>query len=500
MTNYTDAISEYKILVADDDTDVCDLLKEVLSTRYSVTTCFNGQAAIRHIDENTFDLMIIDLSLPDMSGIDVLAHAKRRDAFAEVLMITGNASVDTAAAALSGGVGSYMLKPFSIRELCGRVDKMVAKRSFLTKSLQLLARGDAIDPTVKKHIDDITSLYFFTRKLVLTLDISEAMKIILEEANRKVGAVFCSLEVNHLGYKEVFSMPRLGLVDKEYLNNVFAEHWNDAFICTARAIFFKGTVPHYVYEGQTGEFCEASGYKCWNYRLVVPGKTFGSLSVWMASDGEINDRFDRHLHIMTSIASPVIEHIYADRMALHQAKTDGLTGVSNKRHFYEVLDSEIARANRKKNTFALVLADIDNFKKINDTHGHQVGDAVLIELTKHLKDSVRGGDVVARYGGEEFILIFPDTDLDGAVTLTNRIRETIASNPFANMRYYVPYTSSFGLAMYDGAAPPINKDELIHIADTALYHSKHHGKNRVTVAAKDETGIVCKDTVSEYMI
>jgi len=492
--------SVYKILAVDDDEVTLELLTEILSTRYDVTVCSSGKDAIRYLDENNFDLIITDLMLPDASGIDVLAHAKRRDAFAEVLMITGNASVDTAAAALSGGVGSYLLKPFSIRELCGRVDKMVAKRRFLTKTLQLLANRDAIDPTVKEHIDDITSLYLFTRKLVLTLEISEAMRIILEEANRKVGAMFCSLEVNHLGYKEVFSMSRSGLADKEYLNNVFAEHWNDAFICTARAIFFKGAVPHYVYEGQPGEFREASGYKCWNYRLVVPGKTFGSLSVWMAADSEINERFDRHLHIMTSIASPVIEHIYADRMALHQAKTDGLTGVSNKRHFYEVLESEIARANRKKNTFALVLADIDNFKKINDTHGHQIGDAVLIELTKHLKDNVRGGDVVARYGGEEFILIFPDTDLDGAVTLANRIRETIASNPFANMRYYVPYTSSFGLAMYDGAAPPINKDELIHIADTALYHSKHHGKNRVTVAAKDGAGIVYKDTVSEYMI
>ncbi|GBU20673.1 hypothetical protein R80B4_00552 [Fibrobacteres bacterium R8-0-B4] len=488
-----------KILAVDDDAVTRDLLTEILSARYDVTVCSSGQEAIRYLDEGNFDLVITDLMLPDVSGLDVLAHAKRLDAFAEVLMITGNASVDTAAAALSGGVGSYMLKPFSIRELCGRVDKMAAKRRFLTKSLGFLANSAAIDPTVKEHIEDITSLYHFTRKLVLTLEISEVMKIILNEANRKVGAVFCSLEVNHLGYKEVFSMSRLGLVGKEHLNNVFEGRWNDAFICTARAMFFKGIIPHHVYEGQPGEFCEASGYKCWNYRLVVPGKTFGSLSVWMAHGSEINERFDQQLHIMTSIASPVIEHIYADRMALHQAKTDGLTGVSNKRHFYEALDREIARANRKKNTFALVLSDIDNFKKINDTHGHPVGDAVLIELTKHIRDNVRVGDVVARYGGEEFVLILPDTDLNGAVTLANRIRETIACNPFANMKYYVPYTSSFGLAMYDGAAP-INKDELIHIADTALYYSKHHGKNRVTVAAKEGAEIVCKDTVSEYII
>jgi diguanylate cyclase (GGDEF)-like protein len=473
-------ISEYKILVVDDDADICDLLSAVLSTRYGVTVCHTGEEAIRRLDENAFDLIITDLVLPDMSGMEILARAKRRDEFVEVLMVTGNASVDTAAAAINGGVGSYMLKPFSIRELCGRVDKMIAVRAFITNSLRLIAGPGVVDPAVKGHIDDIVTLYRFTCKLMLTLDVSEMMRIVLEEVNRKTGAEFCSIEINHLGYKEVFSMPRTGSIDKERLDKVFAQHWNSAFICTARAIFFKGGVPHRVYEGPPGEFSEASGYKCLNYRLVVPGKTIGSLSVWLESDGDIDDRFDRHLHVLTSIASPAIEHAYADKLALLQAKTDGLTGISNKRHFYEVLGREIARANRKKNTFALVLADVDNFKLINDTHGHQIGDAVLIELTKHLTDNVRVGDVVARYGGEEFVLILPDTDLDGSVTLANRVRESIASTPFADAKRCIPYTASFGLAMYDGAAP-ISKDDLILIADNALYHSKHHGKNRVTV-------------------
>ncbi|MDR2693102.1 MAG: diguanylate cyclase [Chitinispirillales bacterium] len=494
MSNDTGKNFEYRILVVDDDTDICDLLSGVLSTRYDITVCFSGKEAIEHLDKDTFDLVIADLVLPDVSGIDILAHAKSRDEFAEVLMITGNASVDTAAAAINGGAGSYMLKPFSIRELCGRVDKMIATRQFLTKSLRLMSSSDIVDPAVKEHIDDITTLYHFTCKLMLTLDVSEMMRIVLEEVNRKIGAEFCSIEINHLGYKEVFSMPRTGLVGKELLDKVFAEHWNSAFICTARAIFFKGAVPHRVFDGRHGNFSEASGYTCRNYRLVVPGKTIGSLSVWLASDNGIDDRFDRHLHVLTSIASPVIEHVYADKLALLQAKTDGLTGISNKRHFYEALGREIARANRKKNTFALVLADIDNFKIINDTHGHQIGDAVLIELTKHLTDNVRVGDVVARYGGEEFVLILPDTDLEGAVALANRIRESIASTPFANAKYCVPYTSSFGLAMYDGAAP-VSKDDLIVIADTALYYSKHHGKNRVTVGEdRAGAGIVCKDT------
>jgi diguanylate cyclase (GGDEF)-like protein len=362
---------------------------------------------------------------------------------------------------------------------------MVATRMFHLKSLQLMKRSDLVDPAIKGHIDDVTTLYHFTRKLMLTLEISEVMRIVLEEANRKADASFCSLEIAALEYKEIYSMPLAGEIGKERLEEIFAGSWGEAFACIDGELFRSGGVPHYVYKGRQGEFAHAPEYKCLNYPLIVTGKTIGSLTVWTAKDRDVPHRLDQYLHILTSITSPVIEHVYADLQARFQAKTDGLTGIANHRHFYEALEREISRANRKKSAFALVLADIDNFKRINDTYGHQIGDAVIIELTRRLNDNVRSGDVVARYGGEEFGVILPDADFDGAMALANRICASIADTPYVTAKHDIKYTASFGLAMYDGANP-IDKDELISRADKALYGSKKSGKNMVTAGGAEE--------------
>jgi diguanylate cyclase (GGDEF)-like protein len=316
---------------------------------------------------------------------------------------------------------------------------------------------------------------------MLTLEVSEVMRIVLEEVNRKVGAAFSSIEVDLLEYKEIYSMPTIGEIGRDHLDKVFSNDWDSAFLCIKKEDFKDGSVPHYIYKGRHGEFAGADEYKCLNLPLIVTGKTVGSLSVWTAVDKEIGHSLDQYLHVLTSITSPVIEHVYADLQARFQAKTDSLTGVANHRHFYEALEREIARSNRRRNKFALVLADIDNFKMINDTYGHQIGDAVIIELTRRLNANIRIGDLVARYGGEEFGVILPDTDLEGALVLLNRIHNSIAETPFVDAKHKIAYTASFGLTLYDGTTP-IGKDELISRADKALYQSKRHGKNQVTVA------------------
>jgi diguanylate cyclase (GGDEF)-like protein len=477
----TNANTEHKVLVVDDDELICDLLKTALSPRYNVTVCVNGGEAMRLIGEREFDLIVTDLILPDVTGIDVLAYAKSLDEFAEVLMITGNATIDSAASAINHGVSSYMLKPFSVQELRARVEKMIATREFHLRSLQLMKSSDLVDPAVKGHVDDITSLYHFTRKLMLTLEIAEVMRIILEEVNQKADAEFCSIEVDLLDYREVYSMPLRGEIGRDLLDKAFSENWSGAFSSITEENFQNGEVQHYIYKGRQGKFEGLPDYVCANYPLIVTGKTIGSLTVWSAPGGTMEKRLDQYLHILTSITSPVIEHVYADLQARFHAKTDSLTGIANHRHFYEALEREISRANRKKNSFALILADIDNFKSINDTYGHQVGDAVIIELTKRFIANIRTGDVVARYGGEEFGVILPDTDFAGAEVLADRICKAVAGTPFAIAKHSLGCTASFGLVIYHGDAPQC-KGELIFKADQALYRSKREGKNRVTVA------------------
>ncbi|MDR2694365.1 MAG: diguanylate cyclase [Chitinispirillales bacterium] len=469
------------ILVVDGDPSVRDFLAGALRERYDVALAAGVDEAVELIGASDFDLVITDLGLPDATGLTVLACAKSRDEFVEVLMISGNATVDSAAAAVNNGAGSYLLKPFALNELRGRVEKMMAMRAFHLKSLMLMKDSDLVSPAVKGHVDDLASLYHFTRKLTLTLEISEVMRITLEEANCKADAKFCTIEVCLPDYREIYSMPQAGEFDRAAQGGVFVENWADAFVGIDKERFQSGAVPHYVYRGRRGEFSAAAAYKCLNFPLVVTGKTIGSLTVWLAANADIDERRSRYLHILTSFTSPVIEHVYLDLQTRLQAKTDNLTGIANHRYFYEALEREIARANRKKSVFALLLADIDDFKAINDTYGHQTGDAVIVDLAKRVSENIRTGDVAARYGGEEFGVILPESDPVGALAMSKRICESISGTPYAGAKHEIPYTASFGLACYDGNNP-VKKDELILSADSALYKSKTDGKNRVTVA------------------
>ncbi|MDR2592588.1 MAG: diguanylate cyclase [Chitinispirillales bacterium] len=471
------------ILVVDDDPAIREFLAGALSERYKVASAASAEEAVELIGKSEFDLVITDLVLPGASGLTVLACAKSRDEFVEVLMISGNATVDSAAAAVNSGVGAYLIKPFALPELRNCVEKMMAMRAFHLKSLMLMKDSDLVDPAAKGHVDDLASLYHFTRKLMLTLEISEVMRITLEEANCKADAKFCTIEVCMPDYKEIYSMPQAGEIDKAAQSAVFAENWEDAFVGIDKERFQSGAVPHYAYKGRSGEFNAAVAYKCINFPLVVTGKTIGSLTVWIAANADIDERQRRYLHILTSFTSPVIEHVYLDLQVRFQAKTDNLTGIANHRYFYETLEREIARANRKKSSFALLLADIDDFKAINDTYGHQMGDAVIIDLAKRVSANIRTGDVVARYGGEEFGVILPESDETGALAMSKRICESLSKAPYAGAKHKIPYTASFGLAYYDGHNP-VKKDELILSADQALYKSKVEGKNRVTVAER----------------
>ncbi len=477
--------AECSVLVVDDEEAILQVLNNALSSRYKVTLCTNGREALTLIEKQDFDLVVTDLMLPDVSGIEVLTYAKSRDEFTEVLMITGYASLDTITAAINLGAGSYLSKPFSIADFLIRTEKMIASRLFHLKSLQLMKQSDFMDPADKGHLNDITSLYYFTRKLMLSLEISEVMRIILEESNQKIGADFCSIGVDLLDYKEVYAMPLTGELNSDLLRSVLSEHWSDAFSMLDKNSFLQGDIPLYIYKGRQGEFGSPEKFNCVSFPLIVTGKSIGSLSVFIEQKKDIQPDLNQFLHVLTSIISPVIEHAYMDMLARLQAKTDSLTGIANHRQFHEALEREIARANRKKSTFTLILVDIDNFKSINDTYGHQVGDAVIIDLTRRITANIRTGDVAARYGGEEFCLILPETDEAGGMVLANRICQAVANTPFANAKYQFTYTASFGLAVYNGA-DPIGKDVLIFRADEAMYESKRAGKNRVTNSTSKE--------------
>jgi diguanylate cyclase (GGDEF)-like protein len=156
--------------------------------------------------------------------------------------------------------------------------------------------------------------------------------------------------------------------------------------------------------------------------------------------------------------------------------TDTLTGLFNRRKLDEVLSQECERASRTGAPLAVILADIDNFKSVNDLYGHQTGDQLLVAFATLLQQGVRKVDTVARWGGEEFMILCPDTDLAGACTVAESIRSAVARYGFATVGRK---TCSFGVSEY---RPGDSPQAIIKRADGALYAAKHGGRNQVCAA------------------
>jgi diguanylate cyclase (GGDEF)-like protein len=179
---------------------------------------------------------------------------------------------------------------------------------------------------------------------------------------------------------------------------------------------------------------------------------------------------------LVSQASIALENARLHHVVRRQAITDELTGLVNRRRFMEALDAEIARAQRMRSSASLLLADLDDFKRINDRFGHPAGDEALRAFADRLREHLREIDVAARLGGEEFAVLLPETDLDGALAVAERLRRTIAERPVLHTDgSAVHLTASIGVAEYRGGS----RDDLLRSADAGLYLAKQQGKNRV---------------------
>jgi diguanylate cyclase (GGDEF)-like protein len=231
-----------------------------------------------------------------------------------------------------------------------------------------------------------------------------------------------------------------------------------------------------------GRIVEAGDPDAAGERLELPltaGRTtFGNLGLV----GEIFDEEQRMTAgSLASHAAIALENARLHRIVERQALVDGLTGIANRRQCEDALTAEISRADRLGAPMTLVLADLDDFKAVNDIHGHTVGDDVLREFASVLKATVRDSDLAGRWGGEEFMLLLPGTDAAGGANLADRVREALAERSFLGRDgEVVTVTCSFGVAQHTAGD---HETELFASADRALYRAKREGKNRVETGA-----------------
>ena len=211
--------------------------------------------------------------------------------------------------------------------------------------------------------------------------------------------------------------------------------------------------------------------------VFAQGRIFAVLALYDREDaGAFAARDLDTLASLADQAGVAIDNVVLHEEAQRLAITDSMTGIWNHRYFQLRFDQEMDRSARFRRPFCLLLCDIDDFKAINDTYGHPVGDAVLMELARRVRSEIRDIDVLARYGGEEFVLILPETDTDGGFLVAEKIRKRVGDAPFAAA---AQVTISVGLASFPKAGP--DQTSLLRAADVALYEAKARGKNRTAI-------------------
>ncbi|MGH7663818.1 MAG: diguanylate cyclase [Gemmatimonadaceae bacterium] len=217
---------------------------------------------------------------------------------------------------------------------------------------------------------------------------------------------------------------------------------------------------------------------------IVPmrrqNRIMGALVVEGESAGDLTSADLRNLGLLSAVVATSLEIAWEVEVIDRRARTDELTGLYNRRHLDEALSSVMADAERYGHAVSLIVADIDHFKRVNDAHGHEAGDAVLAQVARIFREAVRVNDICARYGGEELVVLLPHTPAAGARELAERLRERIESRVMRSRGTELLVTASFGMATFPDSAS--RRDMLFSAADRALYRAKEAGRNRVEIA------------------
>ncbi len=451
------------MLIVDDIPTNVRLLEARLTAEYfDVRTAPSGRDALSIIEEGQTDIVLLDVMMPEMDGFEVCQRIKTdpRSAHIPVVMITALDQPSDRVKGLSAGADDFLTKPVDDVQLMARVKSLVRLKA-LTDELRARAQTG----------QDIA--------------IEDAMRA-MEEANTAAGRILLvdndqrSAE-RMRGYLapahqvDVLSNPADAAVrvsDGEYelaIVSMALGDFDPLRVCSQmRTLEQTRSLPILLVAEDTDR------------PRVVRGLDLG-----------VNDFIMRPVErneLAARVRTQIRRHRYASELrqsvtqTLALAVTDELTGLYNRRYFDRHLSLMLEKAREQERDMAVMLIDMDFFKSVNDTHGHDIGDAVLKEFAQRLRRNIRGVDLACRFGGEEFVVLMPDTDYRNAQGVAERVRMAVAERGFetANMRP-LTVTCSVGVALNEHQMD--TPEMILKRADVALYRAKREGRNRVVFDA-----------------
>jgi two-component system cell cycle response regulator len=468
-----------KILVADDDQALSRTLSWILKdSGYDVVTVPGGEGVMEHLKTDPFDLLLLDIMMPKVDGLQLLEKVKAEPDLADlpVLMISSMQPEEATVKSLGLGASDFIAKPFRVRELLARVKAHLRIGRELNQ-----ARAEA---------DSRTEMVDILQEVTASLKPDEIYQILVRRVARGLRISKCSIIIANPG-DEVGTV--VAANENPMLRNLQIELKRypeiSKAILSGEMVHVRDVLTDPLYEDVRSEW-EAEG-------VMVPTRSVIAIPFKLrdtptgvfflrttAEAAPLNDQDTRFAGQVIQAAVAALEKAYDLENAVvgqeqmrRLAETDPLTETYNRRALLEKLAQEMDRAQRYETILACLMIDIDNFKKVNDTYGHLIGDRVLRQMANLLRREQRAVDVVARYGGEEFVILLPETGVTGARIFAERILRRVSGHEFGEPGHPVHMTTSIGVATYPHEGVD-DCDAMLRLADENLYKAKNDGRNR----------------------
>ncbi|MFN7101737.1 MAG: PleD family two-component system response regulator [Pseudorhizobium sp.] len=452
-----------RILVVDDIPANVKLLEaRLLAEYFDVLTADDGYKALDICRRTHVDLVLLDIMMPGISGFDVCEQLKAdpRTSHIPVVMVTALDQSADRVRGLKAGADDFLTKPVNDLQLISRVKSLVRLK---TLSDELRIRAETAQNVGIEDMLKGTDGREEPGQVLLVDSRANSQERIIK-ALKPVAQVVAMSDPQAALFEAAENPFDLVIV------NANLEEYDPLRLCShLRSLERTRFLP-----------------------LLLVTEPGAEDVIVRALDIGVNDYIVRPIdpnELVARSLTQIKRKRYNDRLrtsvrqTIELAVTDGLTGLNNRRYLDSHLRTLFNRAAARGRSLSVCITDIDRFKQVNDTYGHDVGDEVLKEFASRIRSTVRGADLACRYGGEEFVVVMPDTNADTASMIAERLRSLIENEPFilrsSGTKLHI--TASLGIACNDkGAETP---EQLLKQADKALYEAKNGGRNRVVAAA-----------------